>query len=72
LPSLSRGFASGLALNHDVKVDKLVSERAHVVLEAKRVFSDGVGSKDKVTEAFTLPIKDDLIVGVLYLVIDVE
>jgi hypothetical protein len=72
LPGLSWGFASGLTLNHDIKVDKLVSERAHVVLEAKRVFSDCVGCEDKVSVALTLPIKDDLVVGVLYFIVDVE
>jgi hypothetical protein len=31
-------LASSLALNHDVKVDKLVSKCVHVVLKAKGVF----------------------------------
>ena len=72
LPRLGWCLASGLALDHDVKVDKFVGKRAHVVLKAKGVFPDCVGCEDIVALALTLAVKDELFIGVLYLKVDVE
>jgi hypothetical protein len=65
-------LASGLALDHNVKVDKLVGKRAHVILEAKGVFPDCIGGENIVALALTLAIKEELFIGVLDLKVDVE
>jgi hypothetical protein len=65
-------FTSRLVLDHDVKVNKLVSERAHVIFEAEGVFANGVGGKDIVPLSLALSVEENLIIGVLYFVVDIE
>ena len=65
-------FSSWFALDHDVEVDELLGERAHVVLEAEGVFADVVCSENVVALALAYAIEEDLVVGVLHLVVDVE
>jgi hypothetical protein len=72
LSGLGWCFTSGLTLDNNVKVDKLVGERAHVILEAKGVFADCVGGEDKVTLALALAVNENLVIGVLYFKVDVE
>jgi hypothetical protein len=72
LPGLCWCLASGLTLNQYVKVDELVGESAHVVLEAKGVFPDCVGSEDIVPLALTLAVKEDLFIGICYFKVDIK
>jgi len=65
-------FTSRLALNHDVKVDKLVGKRAHVIFEAEGVFADGIGGEDIVSLSLALAVEENLVIRVLYLIVDVE
>jgi hypothetical protein len=65
-------FTSRLALDHDVKVNKLVSERAHVIFEAEGVFANGIGGEDIVPLSLALSVEEHLVIGVLYFIVDVE
>lgn len=56
LTLLSGCFSTGLALDHDVKVDEFVCESGHVVLEAEGVFADCVGGEDVVALAFAFSV----------------
>merc|ERR1712072_1090746 len=49
-----------LALDHDVKVDKFVGERGHVVGEAEGVFADGVASEDVVALTLALAVDNHI------------
>ena len=61
-----------LAFHHDVEIDELLGERAHVILEAEGVFADMVGSEDVVTLALAYAVEENLVVGILHLVVDIE
>jgi len=65
-------FTSRLVLDHDVEVNKLVSERAHVIFEAKGIFANGVGGEDIVPLSLALPVEENLVIGVLYFIVDIE
>lgn len=65
-------FTSRLALDHDIKVNELVSERAHVIFEAKGVFADGICGEDKVTLSLALAVEKNLVIRILYFIVDVE
>jgi hypothetical protein len=72
LSCLCRRVSAGFALNHDVKVNELLGESRHVILEAERVFSGRIGSEDVVALALTLAVKEDLVRRVADLKVDVE
>ena len=72
LAGLCRWLAAWLALDHNVEVDELLGEGGHVVLEAEGVFADVVGSEDVVTLALAYAVKENLVVGILHLVVDIE
>jgi len=72
LSSLSRGLPSWFAFDHDIKVNKLVCEGRHVVLEAECVFADSVGCQDIVALPLTFAVQDDLLIGVFDIKVDVE
>ena len=59
-----RRLPSWLALYHNIKVDKLLGKRRHVVFETKWVFANGVGCEDIVSLALTGSIKDYFFIGV--------
>ena len=72
LAGLGGGLAAWLALDHDIEVNEFLSEGGHVVLEAEGVFADVVCSENVVALALAYAIEEDLVVGVLHLVVDVE
>ena len=66
------GVAAGLALDHDVKVDELLGEGGHVVLEAEGIFANGVGGEDVVALALARAVEEDLLVRVFDFKVDVK
>ena len=52
-----------LALHHDIKINQLLRQRAHIVLEAKRVFARLVGGEDVVALVLPLSVEEDFIGG---------
>ena len=72
LSGLRGGLAPGLGLDHDVEVEEFLGQSGHVVLEAERVFADGVRGEDVVALAFALAVEEDLLVGILDVKVDVE
>ena len=72
LPGLGGRLATGLGLDHDVKVDELLGEGGHVILEAEGVFADGVGGKDVVALSFPLAVEQDLVSGIPDFKVDVK
>lgn len=65
-------LSSRLALDHDVKVEELLGERGHVILEAEGVFADGVGGHDVVALSFADAIEENLVIGVFHFKVDVK
>jgi hypothetical protein len=56
----------------DFEVDKLLRECAHLVIEAKSVFSSFTRGEDEVSLSLLFPIHDDLVRWSHNLVIDIE
>ena len=67
-----RCFTSRLALNHDVKINELVGERAHVVFEAEGVFADAICGEDIVSLSLTLAVEENLFIRVFHFIVDIE
>lgn len=53
---LRRGFVTGVALHHDIKVDKLLSKGGHVIFEAKGIFADDICGEDVIALALALAL----------------
>lgn len=56
----------------DLKVDIFLGKGAHLVAEAERVVTSLLGSESKVTLALLFTLKDNLAVGALHNVVDIE
>jgi hypothetical protein len=56
----------------DLKVDHLLRECAHLVVEAEPVLSGIVGREDKVTLSLLRSVENDLVCGTNDRVIDIE
>ena len=65
-------FTSRLTLNHNVEVNKLVGERAHIIFHAKCVFADCICSEDIVSLPLALTVEKNFVIRVLYFKINVE
>lgn len=63
---------SRLALDHDVKVDHLFGEGAHVVREAERVLARLLGGEDVVALSFALAVDHDHVGRVRHGPVNVE
>ena len=61
-----------MATNGNLKVDKLLAVRAHVVVEAELVLANIVGREDKVALLLLLALHDNLAGRARDLVVDVE
>ena len=72
LPCLCWGISSWLAFYGDVEVDQFLGQRRHIIFEAEGVFADMVGSEDVVTLALAYAVEENLVVGILHLVVDIE
>jgi hypothetical protein len=72
LTRLGRRLSARLGLDHDVEVDELLSERAHVVLKAERIFSDSIGGEHIVTLALALAVEENLLVRILDFEVNVK
>jgi hypothetical protein len=72
LSRLHRRRPTGLALYHDIKVDQLLRQRRHVVLETKGVFAHGVGRQHIVALTFPLSVENDFFFRVFDVKVDVE
>lgn len=62
----------GLVLDGDLKVDKLLGEGAHLVVEAERVCAGLLSGEDEIALAFLLGLEDDLAAGGFDDVVDIE
>ena len=56
LTRLCGSLVSGVALDHDIKVDEFLGEGGHVIFEAKSVFADGICGEDIITLTFALAV----------------
>jgi hypothetical protein len=72
LAGLGGSLATRFALDHNVKVDELVREGGHVVLEAEGVLADGVRRQDVVALSLALAVQQHLLVRVLDVKVNVE
>jgi hypothetical protein len=71
--SLLRGqLGAGLVLDGNLKVDILLGKGAHLVVKAERVVTNHVGREDKVALPLLLAVHDDLAIGTLNNVVDIE
>lgn len=66
------GLPPWFTFDHDIKVDEFLCKRRHVVLEAKGIFSNGVGGEHVVTLSFPLAVEKGLLIRVADLKVDIE
>lgn len=72
LSRFCRSFTTWLALDHNIKVDKLFGECRHIILKAKRVFADGVCCEYVVTLTLACAIEDHFFLWIFYFKVYVE
>lgn len=61
-----------MGTDRDLKVDKLVCDSAHLVVEAEGVVTNIIAGKDKVSLALLLAINDNLAYWTCNLEVDIE
>jgi len=72
LASLGGSVPPGLAFDCDIKVDELLGQGGHVVLEADGVFANCVGCEDVVALTFFFAGEEGFVVWVSDVVVYVE
>jgi len=69
---LCRCLPARLTLHHDVEVDQLLCESRHVILEAERVLSNGIGGQNVVALPFAFAIEYDFLIWIFDVKVYVE